>query len=104
MKFRLPRWLRSTNVLAIITAVLMVAARWQAEPLPLERAIRLALAHSTGSAIANADVQRALASYRELRNNYLPQLFVGSGLGWTYGYRLSIEGWRPALMGARTPA
>src|ERR1035437_5676447 len=100
MKFRLPRWLRSTNVLAIITAVLMVAARGQAEPLPLERAIRLALAHSTGSAIANADVQRAFASYRELRNNYLPQLFVGSGIGWTYGYPLSIEGSAPALVNA----
>jgi len=97
MKFRLPRWLRSTNVLAIITASLMVAARGQAEPLPLERAIRLALAHSTGSAIANADVQRAFASYRELRNNYLPQLILGSGLGWTYGYPLSIEGSAPAL-------
>ena len=100
MKFRLPRWLRSTNVLAIITAVLMVAARGQAEPLPLERAIRLALTHSTGSAIANADVQRAFASYRELRNNYLPQLFLGSGLGWTYGYPLSIEGSAPALANA----
>ncbi len=100
MKFRLPRWLRSTNVLAIITASLMIAARGQAEPLPLERAIRLALAHSTGSAIANADVQRAFASYRELRNNYLPQLLVGSGLGWTYGYPLSIEGSAPSLVNA----
>ena len=100
MKFRLPRWLRSTNVLAIITASLTIAARGQAEPLPLERAIRLALAHSTGSAIANADVQRAFASYRELRNNYLPQLILGSGLGWTYGYPLSIEGSAPALANA----
>jgi outer membrane protein TolC len=97
MKFRLPRWLRSTNLLAIITASLMIAARSQAEPLPLERAIRLALAHSTSSAIANADVQRAFASYRELHNNYLPQLIAGSGLGWTYGYPLSIEGSAPAL-------
>ena len=97
MKFRLPRWSRSTNVLAIITASLMIAARGQAEPLPLERAIRLALAHSTGSAIANADVQRAFASYSELRNNYMPQFILGSGLGWTYGYPLSIEGSAPAL-------
>ena len=39
-----------------------------AEPLPLERAVRLALTHSTTSAIADADVQRALASYRELHS------------------------------------
>jgi outer membrane protein TolC len=45
-------------------------------------------------------VQRTLASYRELRNNYIPQLFVGSGLGWTYGYPLNIEGSAPALVNA----
>jgi len=77
-----------------------IATRGEAEPLPLERAIRLALAHSTASAIATADVQRAFASYRELRNNYLPTIFVGSGLGWSYGYPLSIEGSAPALANA----
>ena len=97
MKLRLPQWLRCTNLLALLAAVLTMAARGQAEPLPLERAIRLALAHSTSSAIASADVQRAFASYRELRNNYIPQLTLGSGLGWTYGYPLSIEGSAPAL-------
>jgi outer membrane protein TolC len=97
MKLRLPR-LRYINLLALFTAVLMIATRGQAEPLPLERAIRLALAHSTGSAIANADVQRTFASYRELRNNYLPQLVAGSGLGWSYGFPLTIEGSAPALV------
>src|ERR1700687_173665 len=102
MKLRLPARLRFTNLLAFFAAVVLIiiATRGEAEPLPLERAIRLALAHSTGSAIANADVQRAFASYRELRNNYLPQLFVGSGLGWSYGYPLSIEGSAPALANA----
>jgi outer membrane protein TolC len=102
MKLRLPPCLRSTNLLALFTAVLMIATRGEAEPLPLERAIRLALSHSTASAIATADVQRAFASYRELRNNYLPQLVVGSGLGWSYGYPLSIEGSAPALVNAVT--
>jgi len=97
MKLRLRRWLRSPNLLALLTVVLAIATPGQAEPLPLERAIRLALAHSTSSAIANADVQRAIASYRELRNNFIPQIFVGSGVGWTYGYPLSIEGSAPAL-------
>ncbi len=96
MRLRLPQ-LRFTNLLAVLAAVILMATRGNAEPLPLERAIRLALAHSTSSAIANADVQKAFASYRELRNNYLPQLFAGSGLGYTYGYPLSIEGSAPAL-------
>jgi outer membrane protein TolC len=100
MRLRLPRCLRSTNLLALFAAVSISATSGEAEPLPLERAIRLALAHSTGSAIATADVQRAFASYRELRNNYLPQLVVGSGLGWSYGYPLTIEGSAPALVNA----
>src|SRR5712672_3070031 len=98
MKLRLPRCSRSTTLPALFTAVLMIATRGQAEPLPLERAIRLALAHSTNSAVANADVQRAFASYRELRNGYLPQLIAGSGLGYTYGYPLTIQGSPPALV------
>jgi outer membrane protein TolC len=100
MKLQLPWWLRFTHPPVLLVVVLMVATRGQAEPLPLERAIRLALTHSTTSAIAEADVQHAFASYRELRNHYVPQLFVGSGLGWTYGYPLSIEGSAPALANA----
>ena len=96
MNLRLPR-LHCTNLLALLAAVLIFTTRGQAEPLPLERAIRLALTHSTSSAIADADVQRAFASYREIRNNFVPQLILGSGLGWTYGYPLSIEGSAPAL-------
>jgi outer membrane protein TolC len=68
-----------------------------AGPLPLDLAIRLALSHSTTTAISQADVQHAIAAYRELRNNRIPQLIVGSGLGWSYGFPLSIEGTAPAL-------
>src|SRR5208283_1703282 len=98
MKLRVSRRLRFINLLAFLAAIATSAACGQAEPLPLDRAIRLALAHSTGSAIASADVQRAFASYRELRNNFIPQLVAGSGLGYTYGYPLSIEGSPPALL------
>ena len=69
-----------------------------AETLPFQRAVELALAHSTGSAIANADVQRMFASYRELRNSYVPQVTVGSGLGYSYGFPLSLEGAAPSIV------
>jgi outer membrane protein TolC len=69
-----------------------------AEPLPLKRAVELALAHSTTTAIANADTQRAQAAYRELHANYIPQATVGSGLGKSWGFPLSLEGAAPSIV------
>jgi outer membrane protein TolC len=106
MKVRLLRWLQFTDrptlfaiFLSLIIVVVVPTASY-ADSLPLERAIRLALTHSTGSIIAKADVQRAFASFHEARDSYVPQVIMGSGLGWTYGYPLSIEGSAPALVNA----
>jgi len=100
MKLRLPCALRAASLVVMAAIFAMLAPSAQAEPLPLERAIRLALAHSTTTAIADADVQRTIAGYRELRNNFIPQLVVGSGLGWSYGFPLTIEGSAPSLVTA----
>jgi outer membrane protein TolC len=69
-----------------------------AEPLPLKRAVQLALAHSTTATSADADQQRVFASYREARNQYIPQLVVGSGLGKSWGFPLSLEGAAPSIL------
>jgi outer membrane protein TolC len=69
-----------------------------AEQLPLKRAVDLALAHSTTIEASHIDEQRAFASYRELRNQYLPQVVIGSGLGKSWGYPLSLEGSAPAIV------
>jgi outer membrane protein TolC len=98
MKLRLPRWLRLTNLLIMSAAAFPGEQLAHAEPLPLQRAIELALAHSTASALASADLQRTYASYREIRNNYVPQLVVGSGLGLSYGFPLTLEGAAPSLV------
>ena len=66
--------------------------------MPLKRAVELALAHSTTTAAANADEQRVFASYREARNQYIPQLVVGSGLGKSWGFPLSLEGAAPSIL------
>jgi len=100
MKHQLPGMRPCVNLLALLTLLFSFDNRASAEPLTLERAIRLALSHSTTSAIADADLQRAVASYRELRNNRIPQVVAGSGLGWTYGYPLSIAGTEPSLFTA----
>jgi outer membrane protein TolC len=69
-----------------------------AEPVPLKRVVELALSHSTSAAAAEAMAQRAYASYRAARNQYLPTLVVGSGLGYTQGFPLSLEGAAPSIV------
>src|ERR1700728_1601605 len=69
-----------------------------AEVVPLKQAVDLALAHSTAMAASHADQQRAFASYVEAREQYLPQLAVGSGLGKSWGYPLSLEGSAPSIV------
>ena len=70
-----------------------------AEAVPLKRAVELALSHSTTMAAAHTDEQRAFAAYLEQRNEYLPQLLVGSGLGPpSLGYPLTLEGAAPSIV------
>jgi outer membrane protein TolC len=80
-----------------ILAVVLLPASLLAEPIPLKRIVELALSHATGGAIAAADEQRSDAAYRELRNNYIPQLATGAGLGYSYGFPLALEGSAPSL-------
>src|SRR5580658_8060183 len=80
-----------------LAVLLFLPASLLAEPLTLHHAVELALNHATGVGIAAADQQHASASYRELRNSYIPQLNAGAGIGWSDGFPLSLEGSAPSL-------
>lgn len=95
-----PRYVLRIFALLIISMVAL--PQLAAEPLPLKRAVALALAHSTTAASANADQQRVFASYREARNQYIPQFVLGSGLGKSWGYPLSLEGSAPSIVNLNT--
>ena len=81
----------------LLPAFLFPSFSASAEQLTLKRAVELALNHSPAAGQITADEQRADASFREARNQYLPQLMIGSGLGDTWGYPLSLEGSAPSL-------
>ena len=83
-------------------AVILVPSSALAEPVPLKRIVELALSHATGAAITKADERHAEASYRELRDNYIPQLSTGAGLGYSYGFPLALEGSAPSLFNINT--
>jgi len=88
---------RAAHSVKWILAVVLLPGSLLAEPVSLKRVVELALTHATGAAIAAADEQHASASYRELRNDYVPQLSTGAGLGYSYGFPLALEGSAPSL-------
>ncbi|HTZ84554.1 MAG TPA: TolC family protein [Candidatus Acidoferrales bacterium] len=90
-------WSRSLLALRCLLAFGLIPATLLAEPVTLKRVVELALVHATGSAISAADQQKVAASFRELRDSYLPQITTGAGLGYSYGFPLSLEGAAPAL-------
>jgi len=95
-----PRWIirAQARLLAVLLLVLFrLPASLAAEPVPLKRVVELALTHGTAGAVADADQKRFLAQYFEVRNQYIPQLIAGAGLGWSDGFPLSLEGAAPSL-------
>src|SRR5580658_7498915 len=94
--------LKTSHTAKWIAAVVLLPTSLLAEPVSLKRMVELALTHATGAAIAVADEAYAAASYQELRNNYIPQLSTGAGLGYSYGFPLALEGSAPALFNVTT--
>jgi len=67
-------------------------------PIPFRQAVSLALQNSGVMGIASVNQWRSFKAYQEVRNHYLPQLTIGSGLGYSYGFPLTLEGSAPSVV------
>lgn len=67
------------------------------KPLAFRAAIELALKNSATTGLARADIERARATVTQTRDVFLPQMVLGSGLGGSYGFPLSLEGAAPSI-------
>ncbi len=67
-------------------------------PITFRQAVELALQHSGIMGIAAVNQWRSQKAYLEARDHYLPQLTVGSGLGYSYGFPLTLEGSAPSVV------
>jgi hypothetical protein len=67
------------------------------KPLTFRTAIELALKNSAATGISQADLQRARSVVRQTKDVFLPQMVLGSGLGASYGFPLSLEGAAPSI-------
>jgi outer membrane protein len=90
------------RILALACALLSMnafgaAADATATPIPFRNAVDLALQHSGVMGIAAINQWRAQEAYYEMRGNYIPQLTIGSALGYSYGFPLTLEGSAPSV-------
>jgi outer membrane protein TolC len=66
-----------------------------------EQAIEIALRQNPDLIIARLEEQHAVERVREVRDPFVTKLVVGSGLAYTSGFPMSIEGSAPSLVQAR---
>src|ERR1700748_1595950 len=72
--------------------------------LPFRTAIELALKNSPATGISRYDQQRAKATLQQSKDFFLPSMVFGSGLGFSYGFPLSLEGAAPSIFNVNVQA
>jgi outer membrane protein TolC len=78
----------NSRVSLLLCASLLLTVASSAEPVPFRRAIELAIRNSSSMSGASADVNRLQALYQESRDQYIPQVYFGSGLAYSFGFPL----------------
>src|SRR5215469_2077523 len=91
---------QTITVVIVLLAVVSAASAFAdpaSEPLPFGKVVELALQRSGIIGIATINQWRARKAYEETRNYYIPRITVGSGLGYSYGFPLTLEGSAPSV-------
>lgn len=70
--------------------------------LTLKQAVALALRQSPEVVMARLDLEKAQLGVRVARDPFIPKVYAGSGLAYTYGYPNTIEGSAPSILQVRT--
>jgi outer membrane protein TolC len=88
----------SVLVLTLATLAALPAAQAQnARKLTLREAAQLTLANSRAIQLASIRVERAAAEHAQAKSIFRPQVLLGSGLAYSKGFPLSIEGSAPSI-------
>ena len=89
-----------------ILLFLLAAAAGFAEvrTVTLAQVLDLAMTQSAEAALARLDERRAAAAVQAARDPFFPKIFAGSGLAYSSGFPLSIEGSAPSILESRAIA
>src|SRR5437763_7621528 len=84
--------------LAFFLAVCLAHA--EVHTMTLRQAVEQAVKQNADVALARLDEEKAHAAIREARGPFMPRLVVGSGLAYSNGFPMSIEGSAPSVVQA----
>ncbi len=96
------RWVVALMICLTATATSSMAMAQRADDaaarrLALREAVELALRNNRNVRLAETTVARAAAEHEQARAIFRPQVLLGSGLAYTQGFPLSIEGSAPSI-------
>jgi len=72
--------------------------------LTLKQAVDLALEQNPDIVLARLEEVKANQAVRAARDPFVPKVYVGSGMAYTYGFPMSIDGSAPSIVQARAVA
>lgn len=76
------------HLLTIAVVIFVLAPAVTGEQITFHEAVTLAIKNAKAVSIAHADGVRVRNAYQEARSAYIPQVSLGSGLGYTFGFPL----------------
>src|ERR1700724_123550 len=81
--------------------LLVLSARAEIQVLNLQQAVNRALQQNPDLALARLDEQKAANAVRLAKAPFSPSLYAGSGLAYSSGFPMSIDGSAPSIFQAR---
>lgn len=78
-----------------------LAAAGQTRTLTLKQAVDLALQQNPDLLLARLDEQKAALGVQAVSEPLMPRVYAGSGLAYTYGFPVSLDGAAPSILQAR---
>src|SRR6476659_8281048 len=84
-----------------LTLLFAFAALAEVHPMTLRQAVRLAVQQNPDVVLARLDEESSRLAVRIAHDPFTPRLTVGSGLAYSNGFPMSIEGSAPSIVQAR---
>ena len=93
--------MRSLTALFLASAALVCA---EDRAMTLRQAVDTALKQNPDVALSRLDEEKARQAVRLAKDPFIPRVTLGSGLAYTYGFPMSIEGSAPSVLQANATA